>query len=759
MSQTVVFFRGDNANNLPGLWETNGTASGTFQLASVPPNNLVAFNDEVLFEGQTGSDFGLWATNGTPSGTVQLTPITGAATNFRPSDLTVFGAEVLFNGTDTGGHASLWKTGGTAATTQEITGITGPAAAAGLNPSDLTVFNGGEVLFNGDDSRSNTAGRAVSGLWETDGTGAGTIELIGAGTGGGSAQGGLNPEDIIAFGADALFAATNASGLVGLWEWNSSTPTTATEVTVAVAGANTGGLVPTYLTDLNGLALFSGLAADDKNGLFKFNLTTGTGSELSGTDIHDAVVSDLDPKFLTAFGSEVLFNGTDSTGAQGLWETNGTTTQEIFAGVGGPSDLIGLDPENFEVFNGQVLFSGRDGSGDQQLWETDGEVGGTTQQVTGINNVSASGLAPSDLTSLVPPPVVHSNNLSQVVHPNNLALSGSVTGAHNFIDTLNFVASYGDLINAFGTDQQTAQNWYNTREPIEQRVETFDGLDYIASYGDLINAFKSAGSKQAVLDIAGATHFIDDGFHEAGRTTTFNGLDYIASYGDLINAFGANGDAGAYHYIENGASEGRKTTFDGLDYIASYGDLIKAFGANEQAGAAHFIDDGSKEGRTTTFNGLDYIASYGDLIKAFGANNDAGATHYIDDGHNEGRTTTFDGLDYIASYGDLIKALGANEQAGAEHFIDNGFKEGRTTTFDGLDYIANYTDLMKAFGANNDAGATHYIDNGFSEHRSTSFNVGAYESAHPDLIGKYASNDAFLTAYINTYKATGTFLT
>jgi RTX calcium-binding nonapeptide repeat (4 copies) len=354
-----------------------------------------------------------------------------------------------------------------------------------------------------------------------------------------------------------------------------------------------------------------------------------------------------------------------------------------------------------------------------------------------------------------PPPVVHPNK-RPIVEPNNLALSGDVTG-DNFIDTLNFVASYGDLINAFGTNQQAAQNWYNTSEPIEQRVETFDGLDYVASYGDLVNAFKSAGSKQAVLD-AGATHFIDAGFHE-GRTTTFNGLDYIASYGDLINAFGANGDAGAYHYIESGASEGRTTTFDGLDYIASYGDLINAFGANEQAGAAHFIDNGSKEGRTTTFNGLDYIASYGDLIHAFGDNNDAGASHYIQAGHNEGRTTTFDGLDYIASYSDLIKALGANEQAGAEHFIDNGSKEGRTTTFNGLAYIANNTDLMTAFGADNDAGATHYIDFGSSEHRSASFNVGAYESAHPDLIGKFSSNDAFLTAYINTYKASGTFLT
>ncbi len=386
----------------------------------------------------------------------------------------------------------------------------------------------------------------------------------------------------------------------------------------------------------------------------------------------------------------------------------------------------------------------------------------STTTFTLSDQSSAGGAPVVDTTTTVidkdiapPPPVVHPNK--RPLEPNNLALSGSVTGAHNFIDTLNFVASYGDLINAFGTNQQAAQNWYNKQEPIEQRVETFDGLDYVASYSDLSAAFKSAGSKQAVLD-AGATHFINAGSHE-GRTTTFNGLDYIASYGDLINAFGANGDAGAYHYIESGASEGRTTTFDGLDYIASYGDLINALGANEQAGAAHFISAGSKEGRTTTFNGLDYIASYGDLIQAFGDNNDAGASHYIQAGHNEGRTTTFDGLDYIASYGDLIKALGDNEQAGAEHFIDNGHKEGRTTTFDGLAYIADNTDLMKAFGADNDAGAKHYIDNGFSEGRSTSFNVGAYESAHPDLIGKFSSNDAFLTAYINTYKATGTFLT
>ena len=264
------------------------------------------------------------------------------------------------------------------------------------------------------------------------------------------------------------------------------------------------------------------------------------------------------------------------------------------------------------------------------------------------------------------------------VHANDISHSGDVTGSHNFIDLLNFEASYSDLIHAFGTNTQAVQNWINGHESIDQRPDTFDGLDYIASYSDLISAYKSAGSEKAVLD-AGASHFISSGSAE-GRTTTFNGLDYIASYSDLIKAFGVNGDAGAYHFIENGASEGRTTSFDGLDYIASYTDLAKAFGANEQAGA--------------------------------------------------------------------------------EHFIQSGHSEGRTTTFDGLDYIAGYTDLMKSFGANNDAGATHYIQDGLSEGRSANpFNVAAYKSAHTDLIGKYASNDAFLTAYINTYVTTGKLLT
>jgi hypothetical protein len=251
---------------------------------------------------------------------------------------------------------------------------------------------------------------------------------------------------------------------------------------------------------------------------------------------------------------------------------------------------------------------------------------------------------------------------------------------------------------------------------------------------------------------SGYNHFIDI-------------LNFEASFPDLIRAFGTNQQSMQTWYNATEPTERRVETFDGLDYIASYGDLIAGYRsagsmhAVQDAGATHFISYGLTEGRTTTFNGLDYIASYGDLIAAYGANSDAGAYHYIEYGSTEHRATSFDGLDYIASYADLIRAYGVNEQAGAAHYINWGLNEHRTTTFDGLSYIAQYTDLMTAFGANNDAGASHYIANGFNEGRSTSFNVAGYEAAHPDLQGRYATDDQFLTAYINTYVTTGHFLT
>ncbi len=181
-------------------------------------------------------------------------------------------------------------------------------------------------------------------------------------------------------------------------------------------------------------------------------------------------------------------------------------------------------------------------------------------------------------------------------------------------------------LRSFGFSQIWGASWV-VKPPIPA---TFEPLQYIASYPDLISAFGADAT-------AGLNHYVAAGRDE-GRTITFHGLDYIASYGDLITAFSANAAAGAAHYIAAGRNEGRTVTFDGLDYIASYGDLIAAFSADEAAGANHYILAGRNEGRTVSFNPAQYLANYPDLRKAFGNDQDLATQHYISNGFSEGRT-------------------------------------------------------------------------------------------------------------------------
>ncbi len=248
-------------------------------------------------------------------------------------------------------------------------------------------------------------------------------------------------------------------------------------------------------------------------------------------------------------------------------------------------------------------------------------------------------------------------------------------------------------------------------------VSQFRGLDYIASFNDLIPAFGL--NAQAAFD-----HYITNGFFEGRVQDNFRGFDYIASYDDLIRNLPANEDEAVRHFISNGFTEGRsRDTFDARFYLGSYADLRAAFGTNQDAAAAHFVTAGFFEGRSRNdFNPLEYIASYDDLIRAFGANSAAGLSHFENNGFNEGRGDSFDGLQYIASYGDLIRAFGTNRTAGTTHFITNGLTEGRSRdNFNAAQYLANYADLRAAFGSDENAATLHYIGSGYFEGRTDHF--------------------------------------
>jgi hypothetical protein len=82
------------------------------------------------------------------------------------------------------------------------------------------------------------------------------------------------------------------------------------------------------------------------------------------------------------------------------------------------------------------------------------------------------------------------------------------------------------------------------------QLSVYDGLEYIASYGDLIRAF---GANAA----AGIQHYQLSGQAEGRILDRFNVRQYLAKYPDLEAAFGTNYLAAITHFITNGYYEGR----------------------------------------------------------------------------------------------------------------------------------------------------------------------------------------------------------
>jgi len=176
-----LFFDGTDAGGNNELWVSGGGSGTTHELTGVDgiPGDMVyatditpyGLNGSVLFNGSDlyGND-GLWISNGTPAGTYQLSAIADAnpaeAGGIDPTELTdvttTSGSYMWFVGVDANDQYGLWQTDGTAAGTEEIVPDIGDI-------SNLTAFQNGAV-FEGTDGE----------LWVTDGSPGGTEAVGGA---------------------------------------------------------------------------------------------------------------------------------------------------------------------------------------------------------------------------------------------------------------------------------------------------------------------------------------------------------------------------------------------------------------------------------------------------------------------------------------------------------------------------------------------------------------------------------------------------
>ncbi len=255
-----LYFSGLDATGVSRLWVSDGTAGGTsvlpvFDIDStnlslagpgLNPTNITVSNGKLLFAGtDLNGRTGLWVSDGTSSGTSELA-VTGAApTGINPttSDMVAFNGLTYFAGADASGNIGLWSSDGTATGTMEVAIANG--SPNGVSPVSLTVFNG-SLYFGGFDSNGQT------GLWKSDGTAKGTMELGVAGAG----PGGLSPIALDAsdhpnvamsvFDGSLYFSGVNAAGAYSLWR-SDGTGSGTVQVGAPDASAGALGLLPSDL--------------------------------------------------------------------------------------------------------------------------------------------------------------------------------------------------------------------------------------------------------------------------------------------------------------------------------------------------------------------------------------------------------------------------------------------------------------------------------------------------------------------------------
>lgn len=393
----MLFFTAEDSLRGRRLWKSDGTAAGTVLVKAINPaggerpENLVNVNGKLFFTADDGTHGReLWISDGSREGTrmvKDIHPNRGSFQDSIPGDFTVVGDKLFFITTEEPLRGQLWQSDGTEGGTTRVL----PANPdADLTAGELENVNG-TLYFHGT-SRIDETGHRSTGLWKSNGTAAGTVEVksFSTGTGGSSL-----PAHLKGVGNLVFFAGSPADDLSSiLWVSNG------TEAgTQPVGNIRIGENFLWSSIDLDGTLYFAGNDGGD------IELWKSNGTDAGTTRVKDINASGSSEPFSLVHIGHTLYFAANAGQGPALWKSDGTDGGTIpvkdtsVAARGAFDELFYYNPppnSHTLAVGDRLFFAADDGARGAELWASDGTMSGT-RLVKDIN--PAGGSSPRNLTA------------------------------------------------------------------------------------------------------------------------------------------------------------------------------------------------------------------------------------------------------------------------------------------------------------------------------------------------------------------------
>lgn len=365
-----LFFIAQNSKG-SGLWTSDGTNSGTFNLINKGYSNAYVGLNSTLFFTSYNYDingFEIWATNGTTESTRLVKDTYSGGGKLDPSTMTSIGTSILFATGDGSLKRSLWRTDGSDSGTIKIREF----EILPYKPSERFSTN---LFF---EAKGDTLGRE---LWKSDGTESGTVMVKDIVPGSGSSY----PYELRNVNGELFFFAYNGSTGYDLWKCDGTE--TGTQIVKEFSSIDPS-IVCYWSTGSGGLYYF-GIYRQGNYELWRSDGTTSGTFYLKNVAVqpnHDYATPELNGK--------IYFSGNDGVSGSELWVSDGTSdgTRLVIDLVEGENSSY---PYQIAVVKNLIYFNISNSDLVYSFWASDG-TSLNTMPIYGSDTISVAYFIPTD---------------------------------------------------------------------------------------------------------------------------------------------------------------------------------------------------------------------------------------------------------------------------------------------------------------------------------------------------------------------------